>query len=117
MKTPHALPKEHAFAPVKYDVEEDNGAKDVKLIKKNLAEYTSTVEGGDCDVGDEKCQKESVKIPTLAEAVKEDKEKAEEKSEKKDDAAPADKQEPSDESKIQTKSHIRIGDDQTSNKE
>jgi len=55
MKTPHALPKEHAFAPIKYDVEEDNGAKDVKLIKKNLAEYTSTVEGGDCDVGDEKC--------------------------------------------------------------
>jgi len=36
MKTPHALPKEHAFSPIKYDVEEDNNVKDVKLIKKNL---------------------------------------------------------------------------------
>jgi hypothetical protein len=36
MKTPVALPKEHSFAPVKYDVEEDNGAKAIKEMKKNL---------------------------------------------------------------------------------
>ena len=58
MKTPVALPKEHRFAPIKYDVEEDNGAKDVKLIKKNLESFTA-IDAGDCDVGDDKCRKES----------------------------------------------------------
>jgi len=67
MKTPVALPKEHSFAPVKYDVEEDGGAKDVKLIKKNLESFTA-IDAGDCDVGDEKCRIDSAKIPTLAEA-------------------------------------------------
>jgi len=66
-----------------------------------------------------------VKIPTLAETEAADKEKAdkkaeeksEKKEEKKDQAAPADKQEPSDDAKVQTKSHIRIGDDNTQNNE
>jgi len=57
------------------------------------------VDAGDCDVGDEKCLKDSVKIPTLAETEAADKEKAdkkaeeksEKKEEKKDQAAPADK--------------------------
>lgn len=31
MGTPKALPKEHAYAPVKYDVEETN---DLKMVKK-----------------------------------------------------------------------------------
>lgn len=33
MGTPHAMPKEHAFAPVKYDVEELS-QKDQKIFHK-----------------------------------------------------------------------------------
>jgi len=66
-----------------------------------------------------------VKIKTLAETEADDKakadnkveEKSEKKDEKKDEAAPADKQEPSDDAKVQTKSHIRIGDDKNPNNE
>lgn len=59
MKTPHALPKEHPFAPIKYDVEEENPAKDMKLMKKNVAALA--VSGsGDCDAEDGECRKDSV---------------------------------------------------------
>ena len=56
MATPHVLPKEHAHAPIKYDVEELT-QKDIKAIHK----FTSNIEkekgsdAGDCDIDDHEC--------------------------------------------------------------
>lgn len=84
MGTPHALPKEHAFAPVKYDVEELS-QKDQKMLHKQIAgiESDKGMDAGDCDIGDTECQHKSTAGITK----------------------------PADETKIQTYSNLRMKDD------
>lgn len=65
MGTPKALPKEHAYAPVKYDVEDTN---DLKLYQKEkkIIQGSSQEEGimGLCEADDDECRKKSKAAPT-----------------------------------------------------
>lgn len=60
MATPHVLPKEHAFAPVKYDVEEMQTGQDMKLMKKDATiQQKADDVMGNCDLDDAECRKNS----------------------------------------------------------
>jgi len=85
------LPKEHAYAPVKYDVEELS-QKDAKVFKKMANEISKDkgADAGDCDTDDEECRKESVSM------IK--------------------KTSPTEESKVQISSKLRILDDKKEKK-
>merc|ERR1711998_674836 len=62
MGTPKALPKEHAHAPIKYDVETLT-QKDTKYMHKAVKGIESEKgDAGDCDVDDGECRKDSVKL-------------------------------------------------------
>lgn len=63
MGTPHAMPKEHAYAPVKYDVEELS-QKDFKNIHSisTALEKDKGNDAGDCDVDDTDCRNKSVEL-------------------------------------------------------
>lgn len=56
MGTPKALPKEHPYAPVKYDVE-DGGADATKLFKKDMTTAADTI--GLCELDDDECRRQS----------------------------------------------------------
>ena len=61
MPTPHVLPKEHKFAPVKYDVEELSQS-DIKNTHKEISKIVEEKgnDAGDCELDDEECKKNSV---------------------------------------------------------
>lgn len=72
MKTPKVLPKEHPYAPVKYDIEESLSQKDFKATHKEIAkmEEDKGNDAGDCDIDDEECKQKStagVKKPLASE--------------------------------------------------
>jgi len=56
MGTPKVLPKEHAYAPIKYDVEELS-QKDFKYVHNAVdgVEKDKGVEAGDCKLDDQEC--------------------------------------------------------------
>ena len=58
MGTPKALPKEHPYAPVKYDVE-DEGVKLFQKGKKNQEKTEEKAVLGECEVDDEECKRNS----------------------------------------------------------
>ena len=58
MGTPKALPKEHPYAPVKYDVE-DEGIKLFQKGKKNQEKTEEKAVLGECEVDDEECKRNS----------------------------------------------------------
>ncbi len=56
MPTPKVLPKEHANAPIKYDIEEMS-QKEVKATHKEIAKIVAEKgDAGDCDDDDEECK-------------------------------------------------------------
>ena len=59
MGTPKALPKEHAYAPVKYDVEDTS---DIKLMQKEKQIIKNASEDkveGLCEAEDDECRRKS----------------------------------------------------------
>jgi len=64
MPTPKVLPKEHPFAPVKYDIEESLSQKDIKATHKEIAKIDEDKgnDAGDCELDDEECKAKSVAL-------------------------------------------------------
>ena len=62
MGTPKALPKEHPYAPVKYDVE-DEGVKLFQKDKKHLSKADNQAVLGECEDYDEECKRNSRVAP------------------------------------------------------
>jgi len=63
MPTPKVLPKEHANAPVKYDIEEMS-QKDIKATHKEISKIDEDKgnDAGDCELDDEECKARSVAL-------------------------------------------------------
>ena len=74
MGTPHALPKEHANAPIKYDVEE-LGQKEGKLMHKEIA----AIKKSGKDAGDEDDEETKLQIASKIKLRLRDDKKSEEK--------------------------------------
>lgn len=130
MGTPKVLPKEHAYAPVKYDVEELS-QKDFKYVHKTIQgiETDKGADAGDCDSNDQDCINKSVnmvkkpvdeqKLQTSSDLKfkhhkkhrlsqvenKEDKDKDDGKDKKKDDKKDTKKPEKKIEKKADTKKY------------
>jgi len=59
MGTPKALPKEHAFAPVKYDVEDTTDLKLVQKEKQIIKNASEDKVEGLCEAEDDECRRKS----------------------------------------------------------
>ncbi len=59
MGTPKALPKEHAYAPVKYDVEDTSDLKLYQKEKQIIKNASEDKVEGLCEADDDECRRKS----------------------------------------------------------